>query len=238
MHDYYLDKPLVMADHNYAIIDRMLHPDIDYYFPVISLVSPILEHQSHLYPWLLCLNDIEPAVWETLIHQLEMNENDDDPPVICLYLKSKAPVHEIRDQLIKALYFTDENRQGHILRYYDPRVFFHLIWMLTPYQLTQVLHLNDVSQWTFWLEGKWYSWEIPVVHLMAQEEKQTSPFKKLLRCGLVNQVLDKLPRIDDLRHRQKISMEIDRLIFQAMQHQLLTKKDQIAFAIQGLNLKE
>ncbi|MTH48951.1 DUF4123 domain-containing protein [Intestinirhabdus alba] len=232
----YLENPLSPGEHDFAIIDRMHHPDVDASWPVLELVSPMLKPQAHLYPWLLPLKEMDARGWQTLMERLTPSQHT--PPISCLLLRSEQPVAEVRNLLIKALYFTDRNLQGHILRYYDPRVLFHLCWMLTPYQLTQALPVPEITRWTFWLEGRWQTLAPPAEFSWQPGTPRALPLEQLQRCGLINQVLEKLPCFSDMSRRQQVSRKIDTLLQQAEQLQLPTDDDRAAFALRGLTLRD
>ncbi|MGR3752308.1 hypothetical protein [Edwardsiella anguillarum] len=48
MDNYYLEQPLAPGEHDFAIIDRMQHPEISETWPVLELVSPMLKPQAHV----------------------------------------------------------------------------------------------------------------------------------------------------------------------------------------------
>lgn len=236
MESYYLDSPLVFGEHDFAIIDRMRYPVISGDWPVKELISPMLEPQAHLYPWLLPLKEMHPDDWGTLMQ--ELITQTETPPISCLLLRSDCPTQKVRSQLIKSLHFTDEYHQGHILRYYDPRVLFHLTWMLTPYLLDLTLPVREITHWTFWMEGRWHTLAFPDEFSWKSGEPQTISFKQLQRCGSINQVLKRLPDAENMHSRQQVSYKIDKLLSQAINLQLPTEEDQIAFAFHGLTLQE
>lgn len=233
MDNYYLDAPGILSEHNFALIDRVKHQNIEASWPVLELVSPLLRPQAKLYPWLLPLNELSSDEWHRLLVQLGEAKNAQEP-VCCLLLQSHSTKEALRDKLIKALYFTDEQRKGYILRYYDPRVFSHLVWMLTPYLLAQTLPVREVEHWTFWLEGKWHTVKLPLAFAWQPGDPHMLPVEQLQRCGLINQVLEQISPVDDMQQRQQVSQKIDGLIEQAGRLNFSDKHDQMAFALQGL----
>lgn len=238
MGNYYLEQPMAPGEHDFAIIDRMQHPDINKTWPVLELVSPMLKPQAHLYPWLLPLKEMSAGEWKVLMEELGQADSSRTTPVCCLLLRSEQPSPEVRNQLIRALYFTDENHQGHILRYYDPRVFFHLCWMLSPWMCAQIFPSHIVSHWTFWLEGQWHTVTFPSVDTAQPDETRILPRQQLQRCGLINEVLDRLPVHGDIVQREQVSQRIDALLQKAMELGLPTAEDQVSFAFHGLRLRD
>ena len=63
----YLEQPLQLADHQYAVIDRMRVPELPESWPLIELVSPMLAPQAHLYPWLIPLHELPSVEWRTCL---------------------------------------------------------------------------------------------------------------------------------------------------------------------------
>lgn len=238
MGKYYQTQPVTPGEHDFAIIDRMQHPDISETWPVIELVSPMFTPQAHLYPWLLPLKEMRGGDWEALMEALRQVDSSRGAPVSCLLLRSGQSSSEIRDQLTRSLHFTDEQYQGHILRYYDPRVFFHLCWMLSPVQLAQTFPSHLVSHWTFWLEGHWHTVSFPSANTVQPGEVRALPLQQLQRCGQINQVLGRFPPYEDVVQREQVSQKIDALLSKASELGLPTAEDQAAFAFYGLSLRD
>ncbi|MGR7120028.1 DUF4123 domain-containing protein [Klebsiella aerogenes] len=238
MGNYYLEQPMAPGEHDYAIIDRMQYPDIHETWPVLELVSPMFKPQAHLYPWLLPLKEMHAGEWKALMEKPGQTDSSQKAPVSCLLLRSERSSSDIRNQLIRSLYFTDENRQGHILRYYDPRVFFHLCWMLSPWQLAQTFPSHMASHWTFWLEDRWHTVRFPSVETAQPGGSQTLSLQQLQRCGLINQVLGRFSSYGDVVLREQVSQRVDALLAKAMELGLPTAEDQVAFAFYGLGLRD
>jgi len=238
MGNYYLELPLAPGEHDFAIIDRMEHPDINKTWSVLELVSPMLEPQAHLYPWLLPLKEMSAGEWKVLMEELGQADSSRTTPVSGLLLRSEKTSSEIRNQLIRSLYFIDENHQGHILRYYDPRVFFHLCWMLSPWMLAQMLPSHIVSHWTFWLEGQWHTVTLPSVDTAQSDESEILPRQQLRRSGLINEVLGRFPPHGDVVQREQVSKRIDALLQKAIELGLPTAEDQVSFAFHGFRLRD
>ncbi|HGH4676151.1 TPA: DUF4123 domain-containing protein [Enterobacter bugandensis] len=230
----YLEQPLQLADHQYAVIDRMRVPELPESWPLIELVSPMLAPQAHLYPWLIPLHELPSVEWKTLMADLSRCADPTSPPTSVLLLSSPRPTNIVRNLLVNALFLKDTNQQGHILRYYDPRVLFHLHWMLSPWQLFYHLPAQEIPYWTFWLEGEWHTLAFPA-RVSCQPGDQTEiPLAQLQRCGQINLALEKLPPNLDMAQRQQSCRKIDALLVQAMTCGLPTQEDRIAFALHGL----
>lgn len=230
----YLEQPLQLADHQYAVIDRMRVPELPESWSHIELVSPMLAPQAHLYPWLIPLHELPSIEWRTLMADLSRCADPTSSPTSVLLLSSPRPINIVRNLLVNALFLKDTNQKGHILRYYDPRVLFHLNWMLSPWQLFNQLPAQEIPYWTFWLEGEWHTLAFPA-RVSCQPGDQTEiPLEQLQRCGQINLTLEKLPHSVDMAQRQESSRKIDALLVQAKTCGLPTQEDRIAFALHGL----
>lgn len=234
----YLEPHLPLAEHQYAVIDRMCVSQLPNDWPVIELVSPMLAPQAHLYPWLLPLHELPSGEWQTFMAALSQHSDPNSPPVSCLLLSSNRTPQTLRNALVSAMYLTDLQHKGHILRYYDPRVLFHLRWMLSPWQFSNQLPVQEIPYWTFWLDGGWHTLGCLERIAFQPGESTSMPLAQLQRCGQINQALAKLPHSADMHQRQETSQRIDALLEQATRCQLPTQEDRIAFALHGLNQRE
>lgn len=230
----YLEHPLQLADHQYAVIDRMRVPELPESWPHIELVSPMLAPQARLYPWLVPLHELSSGEWNAFMTDLSRCVDPTSSPKCALLLSSPRPIQIVRSALVNALYFKDAYQKGHILRYYDPRVLFHLHWMLSPWQLFNQLPAQEIPYWTFWLEGGWHTLAFPARVSCPPEDHTEIPLEQLQRSGQINLALEKLPRNVDMAQRQEVSRKLDTLLVQAMACGLPTQEDRIAFVLHGL----
>lgn len=226
----YLAVHAELSLHQYAVINRILFPDLSDQLPVIELVSPLLAPQAHLYPYLLPIRELSSTQWQILMDGVQQAEGRDSPPLVSLWLQSDLSPSEVKSRLLEILIMQDEQRQYHILRFYDPRVLFHLHWMLSPWEFSGKLSMRLISAWTFWLDGQW--------HTLAY--KQPVPFDplapkitvaRLQHIGLINRVLAEMPPIIDLVERQQLSQRIEALLQQCP---LSSPDDQRAFCLHGV----
>lgn len=234
----YLEHPLQLANHQYAIIDRMRVPELPESWPHIELVSPMLAPQAHLYPWLISLHELPPDEWRIFMAELSQCVDLTPSPTCVLLLSSPRPINIVHKLLVKALFLNDINHKRHILRYYDPRVLFHLHWMLSPWQLFNQLSAQEIPYWTFWLEGGWHTLSFPTQVSCQPGHPTEIPLEQLQRSGQINLTLEKLPRNVDMAQRQESSRKIDALLVQAITCGLPTQEDCIAFALHGLEQPE
>ncbi|QHM71913.1 DUF4123 domain-containing protein [Mixta intestinalis] len=236
MQPHYLENPLPLGQHDFAIIDRMQHPDIDKSWPVLEMVSPMLQPQAPLYPWLLPLKEMKADGWQTLMQQLGQATSSDVPPLCKLVFRSDSSAQEIRSSLIKAMLFTDERHQNYIIRYYDPRVLIHFFWMFTWKELMAFLPVNQITHWTLWIEGQWHSLEYRSSQSGSAdaESGNTPPFSRLQNIGLINCVLNEMEIGSNIQERQRCSQEIENLLNQGRGLGLEHDDDLIIFTCSAL----
>lgn len=234
----YLAQPLPLAEHHYVIIDRVRVPELPEGLSPVELVSPMLAPQARLYPWLVPLHQLPSGEWDAFMDEVSQHAYSGSLSDSCLFLFSPHPAQVVRNALVTALYFKDAHQNGHILRYYDPRVLFHLHWMLSPWQLFNQLPAREISNWTFRLEDEWHTLAFPERVSYQPGERTEIPMAQLQRIGMINRVLQALSFNGDMRQREEVSRKIDILLEQAVKCGLSTKEDCIAFAFHGLKRRE
>jgi hypothetical protein len=159
------------SEHGYAIVDRLLIPDLDEQVEKIELISPVLEPQAHLYPWLVSMHDLPYRYWEEMIKAREGLAGE--PPLIKFFFNSSQPLDQLKRNLVNALYVKDTDGAGYIVRYYDPSVFFQYCWFLGSAGIKKLLSMDDAFEVTFYHVGQWLT--LPA----RQHEKYGSAHSKV-----------------------------------------------------------
>lgn len=234
----YITPHRAIGAHQYAVIDRLLVPELPDSWPVIELVLPMLAPQAHLYPWLVPLRELPSQEWDSLMTTLSRHSGSRSPEKCSLLLSSVCSPQQVRSALLNTLYFKDTQQNGHILRFYDPRVLFYLHWKLSSRQLCNLLSIKEIPSWTFWLDGSWHTLEFSEHAAGRPSEEAGMNLHQLAHCGLINQALQQLPACADINQRQQTSRRLEMLLMQAMQCELPTENDRIAFAVHGLVQRE
>lgn len=107
-----------------------------------------------LMPVLLNLADVSADMRRALAHLMWRGAQRADPPVVCARLQGPAPIKDVVAHLAGCLIGTD-HQQGRVLwRFYDPRVFMHMAWLLRPEQLHALY--GPCETWGFAWAGDWY----------------------------------------------------------------------------------
>lgn len=231
---FFRENALALAEHQYLIIDRMRVANVPDILPLIELVTPLTSAQAHLYPWLLSLNSLSSTEWDWVEAQFRHSLMNEQPSGL-LFIRSDQPVAVVRHHLTNTLFISDPQHRKHILRYYDPRVLFHLSWIMDGWNLANLLSVHDISEWTFCLDRQWHTLafnENSLPEPIIQDKDQL--FIHIQRIGLINDVLARIPTHSaDLFQREQVSRDIFQLL--AMGETWLTHPDDLCeFAYDGI----
>lgn len=225
----YLSERADFHTHQYALVDRVLFEKLPDTFPAIELVTPLTAPQAKLYPWLIPLREMSGSQWRDLISDIQRANDSAEMPMICLFLKSELPPAVIKNSLLSMMIMLDDHKRRHILRFYDPRVLFHIHWMLSSWEFRSRFNTREIPCWTFWLEGKWHSLAFEQT-LPFDTSISNFSFEKIQRINLINKVMAELPQGNNISARQEMSRRVDSLLKECP---LQSDVDKIAFATQG-----
>ncbi|MBD2827039.1 DUF4123 domain-containing protein [Xenorhabdus szentirmaii] len=236
MYPHYLQQSLPLENHRYALIDRALFPELEVELPVIEVVSPLLEPQANLYPWLISMHELSAKQWVNLFTHISESIEGKVQPMVSLFFDSELPPEEMKNRLVHGLYIQNESRKGFILRYYDPRVLFHLSWLWDINTFRSQLAVDAIKNWTFYLEGEWHT-----LSFAEKEPTKIAPanikINSVHRIGMINQALAKMPSITERNERKNMSIEIENLFQVALEKFKLThRNDLVAFAVCGVTI--
>ncbi|EPL9572485.1 DUF4123 domain-containing protein [Providencia rettgeri] len=230
----YQPQHQALGEHQYAIFDKLSSSELIDQYPTLDIVSAHLQPQAHLYPALLGVHELPSEDWNRFTTDITQNELLSTPPSCQLFIKSELPAKALCDELARALLITDKEQRNYVLRYYDPRVLFHLSWMLTPWQLQTVLKAHAAPTWTYWLEEQWHTLHFSDYFHYQKNDPIDLPVDKINRIGLINQLLSKLPRFHSLEERVATSQNMDALLQQAENCGLVDAQDVQAFVWHAL----
>lgn len=231
---HYRPESLSLSTHQYLVIDRLSAGALPDTLPLTELVTPLTASQAHLYPWLLSLNTLSVADWIWLEEQFRLSAKNCGRPPGCLLLTSHQPESVVRSHLINMLFISDEQRKRHMLRWFDPRVLFHLCWMMDARSLADMLHISDIPDWTYWLNGRWQTLSFEKNN--TPDEGLSEPhrlFNQLQYIGLINDVLAALPDAEDLAQREQLSRQIYHLA-EIGENWLSNSRDLREFILHGM----
>ncbi|KFL24348.1 Uncharacterised protein [Ralstonia pickettii] len=127
--------------------------------PLLECLPAGIGDNAHLMPVLLNLSETPVHMQQALLAQAWQSAQRGDPPFVCARLQGPAPANEVADHLAARLTGTDHAGGRALWRFYDPRVFIHMAWLLRPAQLQALF--GPCQQWGFAWAGDWYELERP-----------------------------------------------------------------------------
>ncbi|AIY41482.1 hypothetical protein LT85_2324 [Collimonas arenae] len=225
----------MLETHAYALINPLQVDPANWQdLPTIPVVPASFQSQPELFPVLLKLNDLEPAVRIALLSRAETWEHGSDYPWFSALLDTPAPAEQIQQHLASCMELHQLTGEVDLIRIHDPRTFRHLRWLLDEQQLAALL--GPVNTWS-WREpnGQWRNHRnttrsATVFQLSLQQQHQ------LLRLGEVNATLQHLTRVaPNLHDDDALARRIDILLAEAWHtHLLADQTDRQLYAIQAL----
>ncbi|WP_233832516.1 DUF4123 domain-containing protein [Paraburkholderia sp. ZP32-5] len=165
------------------------------------------------------------------IHAMASNDHEQQrAPIVCATLETEAGIDEVREHLAQALLLSKPVAGTAVFRYYDPRVYSHLGWILEPSQLATLM--GPVVRWS-WLDvsGQWKNARFdgqPSAPLAVRDEQ----YQQIARLALVRQVLTLL-QDGGVDITPELPRQIDAQIRKAEAYGL-EAEDQIPFALHGV----
>ena len=140
-------RPLLEQD--YALINP-LQVDSDLWadLPTAVIAPPELEAFSGLMPRLLNLNVLSAEHRLQLFDRAEVQRRHNPrAPYFSALLISNLSFHQILQRLADRLVVRGPTQNAALLRYYDPRVFQHLRWILTQSQMDSLMLGIECWSW-------------------------------------------------------------------------------------------
>lgn len=159
-------------------------------------------------------------------------------PTICAVFESGAPTRQLHEHLANALLLQKSPDVSAVFRYYDPRVFSHLQWMLEGDQLDTLM--GPVTAWTYfqqhtgWITRRFAARSTGEL-AVAQMTVSDAQYKTIARIALIERTLEPLRA-----QNAELSPDLPR----ALNYQLdkaerygLPMEDQGVFALHGILVK-
>ncbi|UXY16285.1 DUF4123 domain-containing protein [Chitiniphilus purpureus] len=231
----------LLARHHYAIVDRFaLNPAAWHEaLPLRPLVPVQLQSDADKMPALLPLGELSaPQLVLLCDNLLAAEQGEADALLACLLHipggDTDALVRHFSNHLLL------RSPQGRaLLRYYDPRVFVHLTWLLNPDQLADLF--GPTTQWTCLLKHQWVSIPRPVAAESCQYWGASRQQRvQLDQVGLINAVLANWlapasPAWADLSAFVPLARQVEAALSTAQQrYGLQDAADLAEFAVQAL----
>ncbi len=221
--DYALINPLQ--------VDAALWSDL----PVAVLVPPELEAQAHLMPRLLDLNAMQEEAKIQLLDRALLQQQHSRFSYFSAMLVSGLPMAQMASRLSKRLVAGGPDASKALLRFYDPRVFRHLCWVLSPDQLSRLL--SGIESWTWCdMRGQWRQYRPADITARSDLRLAAGQWEDLQRLGLLNRCLQQIARAEpDSACDDAVAKSVNLLLKAAYErHGLADGPDRCLYAEQGV----
>jgi hypothetical protein len=233
--------PSLFDEHQYALVDQVLFPDLPEAWGLVPLVPQGLEAeaQAKLLPALLPLAQLSPEVKADCFAAVQEALETGEPLPIQTLLHSEADLPAMQHHWANHLVMESSSGKRALLRSYDPRVWLHLQWMLTPEQLKALY--GPTSTWTIFLPFQhqaWISYAPPTVGTTAPHHSdalryEDSTYNNIFDIQTINRVLEGQTK-QPLDALNETSRHIHALIQQAKHYDLQQPDEQQCFVEQAL----
>lgn len=204
--------------------------------PATPLLPEKVKAQPELMPRLISLRGMSDATCCDLLERAQRHEKYSRHPFFSALLVTKADTRIVATHLSRRLVIRTQNNDSALIRFFDPRVFRHLNWMLTEAQMN--LLMGPVTHWSWRnTDGAWQQHtRVEVPSVLSGLRLTPEQWGSLQRLGLLNKSLRQIERnapgiaIDD-----QSAKCVDTLLRDAYeQHRLTNEADRRLYAEQGI----
>lgn len=221
--------------HSHALVDRLAAVGLPDDVPTQAIVPSELKNEAHLLPLLIPLRDVSPEQRAWILGQTSTSEGDSFSPAGATLLAANTETMQLaahlKDRLLIRL--AGKKKGKALLRYYDPRVFTQLQWMLSAYQLKALF--GPIAHWSVHLDGTWHTTPRPSVESLHWTF-DAKCCAHLERIGLINQTLLKLPDISGKARIQSGPVIDEALAYAQQRYHLTQDDDRVAFATHAMTV--
>ncbi|MBP0711861.1 DUF4123 domain-containing protein [Burkholderia cenocepacia] len=227
MQSYSLSDAMSVSTH--LLADRLLIQDWAEDLPWHDVMPDWLANERHLLPAVLRLKELDDTQRERVEQYLISDSAEVGAAMlICSELSAEAQARQLARHVVITL--DDDSRA--LLRFADPAVFVHLLWVLPLPHLASLC--DGASRWWLPFQGLWYELEFsgrPEARWSKLDEFQSIA---LTNVGLVNDALATMPEPLDIKRMWRRSQEINQWLGVAQsEFGLVNAHDCVAFARHG-----
>ncbi|WP_035055117.1 DUF4123 domain-containing protein [Andreprevotia chitinilytica] len=224
----------LLLQHRYLLADFLNwadgpKPDA---LPSVLCMARGLENDKRILPVLIDIEQLSGAEQQTLCDFEQFQRRNHAAPGVCALLNSAAPIEAIAKYLGNNLMLRASNIEPALFRYYDPRVFAHLMTLLGEEQKATLL--GPITHWTARdLTGAWQTTTPTVAGaLTGQLFIHASQTAFVRNIGVINRVL-KVLKHPPSAQAPDAAEQIHKATETARQYGLAIPDDLVAFASQS-----
>jgi hypothetical protein len=192
--------------------------------------------QPDLFPALIDLKTLDAKQRASLFEHAVAWESAVDTPYFSALLVTSASTAQIVAHLARRILVKRPDGGQDALRFYDPFVFRHLRWLLTPGQMDSLLGPAQCWHWRA-PSGEWLGQSRVATHasvpplLLKREQWPT-----LMRLGDINLTLRQLARVaPNLKDDEVLAQQLDKLLDEAwVTHGMASTQDRCLYAEQAV----
>lgn len=224
----------LLSDHAFLILDpEQVTQPLWNELPSVPLVPERLIREANSMPRLVEVCELTEQQKARVLRYL-LSAKPEEGLAVAALLNSKVNTSSLQRHLIRQLIIQTPSKGQLLFRYYDPRVFRHLLWMATPLQMTTIL--GPITQWT-WCnsQGQWQHAVPPDGPMIARYFRVGE--LRLERIGLLERTLKMVrKRVPDVTDdvSNKLTRQVDQLLDEGQRYSLEDEKDLRLFVRQAL----
>ncbi|WP_043344093.1 DUF4123 domain-containing protein [Cupriavidus basilensis] len=226
-----------LDSHDCLLLDPLnLDSDSDLHgLPHSSLVLEPMGEQRHLFPWQIDLRGLSDAQRKALADRHSYEASSGVAPAISGLISTSATFGETHGHLGRRLRLHVEGEPEALFRYYDPRVFRHLLRILGPRKQRSLY--GPITKWSYCLLGKgWVTEAAPQIDDERSEILSSEEALALGRIVLVNAVHDELERAGGFTASMDAMRRIDVLLQRGQDRHKLDGVDLIAYVQHSMTI--
>jgi hypothetical protein len=201
-----------------------------------ALVPEPFNAQPDLFPALLDLKALNVEQRASLFESAAAWESGIDTPYFSALLVTSASAAQVAAHLARRILVKRPDGGQEALRFYDPFVFRHLRWLLTPAQMDSLLGPVQCWHWRApsgeWLGQSRLATHASVPPLLLKREQ----WPTLMRLGDINLTLRRLARVaPNLKDDESLAQQLDKLLDEAWtKHGMVSALDRCLYAEQAV----
>jgi len=198
----------------------------------VTLAPKKLKHQQHLLPHVVPLEALSTDQRLKLLDEHDRTITTGGGSLWSCAIKSAATLDDLTVHLARNMIVQTPHGKQFLLRYFDSRVFRHLLWIFSPGQFASFM--GPISEW-YWVDPErsevWQ--ESRPSRCEATSALSSDQWGALNRIGLLNRTLSDLQRGGvEVKHDVELYRHVDALLADAIEVEgLVDSEDQCLYTL-------